>query len=405
MTGDQKTAVDAPGTRPRIPHPAPAPSRLPVETPTIGRVTIVVVPDPTRPRRRVREWVSRNRVVVLFAVFLVMADVGLGWFAGVWEQHSPDDYAARVIGCAARQQDIVFLGGSPVAEGIDPARIVGIAWKGQPLVHGYSVGLSGGTTSDFYHGLLRACPSPPRVLVYGMTASDINDSRHEPHGPYSLMTAGDVARWVQLRPESAEWVIRHYAQSQLGKTSSVYRYRHGIRMWAATEANERLPGSCPDVAAEAAELHGTAEALRTGNGYVPAKGYSVGRYDLIKAAGLQPGPFGYLNKFRTGSHLKFLHRMLDWCETHGTAVVIVDMPVTADLEAKYAAEFAEYRARLAEVERTRRVTVIRATRESVGLDDSHYADLIHTNRDGARRFSDWLRRELERAGGLLPLPL
>ena len=34
-----------------------------------------------------------------------------------------------------------------------------------------------------------------------------------------------------------------------------------------------------------------------------------------------------------------------------TAEPVVDMPTTADLQAKYAAEFAEYRMRLAEVER------------------------------------------------------
>ena len=30
------------------------------------------------------------------------------------------------------------------------------------------------------------------MLVYGITASDLNDSRHEPHGPYSLMDWDDL---------------------------------------------------------------------------------------------------------------------------------------------------------------------------------------------------------------------
>ncbi len=34
--------------------------------------------------------------------------------------------------------------------------------------------------------------------MYGITASDINDARHEPHGPAALMTAGDWLRWVRL---------------------------------------------------------------------------------------------------------------------------------------------------------------------------------------------------------------
>ena len=34
--------------------------------------------------------------------------------------------------------------------------------------------------------------------------------------------------------------------------------------------------------------------------------------------------------------------------------------------------------------------MIRATREEVGLSDWHFADLIHMNRDGARKFSEWV---------------
>jgi hypothetical protein len=75
----------------------------------------------------------------------------------------------------------------------------------------------------------------------------------------------------------------------------------------------------------------------------------------------------------------------------------VDVPTTADLQAKYAAEFAEYRARLAEVERTRGLTVIRDTR-GAGLTDEHFADLIHMTPAGCHRFSAWLRTKLEEVG-------
>jgi hypothetical protein len=86
--------------------------------------------------------------------------------------------------------------------------------------------------------------------------------------------------------------------------------------------------------------------------------------------------------------------LIDWCEARGVELILIDLPVTADLEAMHAAAFAEYRERLAEIERDRGVKVLWATREAVGLSDGHFADLIHMNRNGARLFSDWVRERL-----------
>jgi hypothetical protein len=358
----------------------PIPDRIvrePRPAPELGSVVVVETPA------KRASFLSRNRTLVWFVGLLVLLDVVVGRFAGTWQKHSPDDYALRVEACARERRDIVFLGGSPVAEGIDPARFAG---RGSM----YSMGLSGGTTSDFYHAVLRGCPEPPKMLVYGITATDINDSRNEPHGPYSLMTAGDVVRWVKLRPDSAEWVIRHSVQARFGKVSNLFRYRHAIRMWAATEANELHPGASPETMAEADELREHAELLLHGNGYAPARGHSAMRLDGLKEIGRAPTSLPYLAKYRTGSHLKYLHALVDWCESNGVKLVLVDMPVSADLERIHAAEFAEYRTRLEEVERSRGLTVIRAPRDAVGLGDRHFSDLIHLNKDGAARLSEWL---------------
>jgi hypothetical protein len=350
--------------------------------PALGSVVVVASP-------RVREsFLRRNRTLVWFVALLILLDVIVGQFAGTWQKHSPDDYALRVQACAREPRELLFVGGSPVAEGIDPARL-GIPGSV------YAMGLSGGTTSDFYHSVLRGCPTPPKVLVYGITATDINDSRHEPHGPYSLMTVGDVVRWVKLRPEASEWVVRHSLQSRFGKASNLFRYRHGIRMWAATEANEQFPDSSPETMKEADELREHAELLLTGTGYAPARGHSVMHLDALKAIGKAPTSLPYLAKFRTGSHLKYLHAIIDWCESNDVKLVLLDMPVSQDLETIHAAEFAEYRSRLAEVERDRRVKLIRASREAVGLTDWHFSDLIHLNRDGAKQFSEWLANPLQ----------
>jgi len=365
-----------------------SPERIPLldvpprePAPILKSVTVVVSPPPCAP------FLQRNRTLVWFLALLIAVDLLIGQFAGTWQNHSPDDYALRVQGCARERRDLVILGGSPVAEGIDPDRL------GVPGSV-YAMGFSGGTTSDFYHAVLRGCPVPPKVLAYGITATDLNDARHEPHGPYTLMTAGDVARWVKRRPEAGEWVVRHYAQGRIGQASNLFRYRHGIRMWAATEADSAFADNCPETMREADELREHAELLLHGNGYAPARGYSVMHYDQVKAAGLASPNLPYLAKYRTGSHLKYLHALIDWCEANGVRFVLIDMPVTQDLESIHAAEFAEYRSRLAEVERDRGVQVIRATRAAVGLTDWHFADLIHLNRDGAKRFSEWLGKPL-----------
>lgn len=354
------------------------------------RVSVVVTP-PAR-----EGFLRRNRTLAYFVVLVVLADVAIGRFAEVWERHSPDDYAARVAACAREPRDLVFVGGSLVAEGIDPGRVAGVTRDGRALTSVYAVGLSGGTTSDMYHAVLRACPAPPRVLVYGITASDLNDARHEPHGPHSLMTWGDWLGWVRLRPESAEWVTRHFLQARAAGVSNLVRRRHGIRMWAACRAEEAFPGQAPAAFREADELRERAELLRSGNGYVPARGFAAGRYDVAKAAGVSQPAFPFMENYRTGSHLKYLHRLADWCAAGGTELILLDVPVTADLEAAFPAAFAEYRARLAELERDRGTTVIRLSRLDAGLTDADFADVVHLNRTGAARLSDRVRAVLAR---------
>ena len=166
-------------------------------------------------------------------------------------------------------------------------------------------------------------------------------------------------------------------------------------MWAATEADKQLPGSCPEALKEATDLRAYADALRSGNGYAPTSWFAERRYDHAKAAGAVEAPLPFFTKYRTGSHLKYLHKLVDWCESNGVALVVVDMPVSADVEARFAREFAEYRTRLTEAEAARGLRVIRATREVVGLTDAQFADVMHLNRDGARVFSNWLRGGLE----------
>jgi hypothetical protein len=349
----------------------------------------------TPPRRSL---FRRLRPVWVFLLGLLAVELLVRVNSGTWERHSPDGYTERVSGCAAERRDVVFVGGSPVAEGIIPAAIGGVTWRGEKLTNVYAVGLSGGTTSDVYFGTVHACPVPPKVLVYGITASDINDSRHEPHGANSLLTVEDLRDWEQTRLDAAEWVTRHYWQGRLGEAWGVYRYRHGIKMWAATTADGLWPGCCPEAVEEANRQRKIGDDIAQQQGYAPTRWFAGRRYDQMKQGGWEQPPFEYLHRYRTGSHLKYLHRLIDWAEANGVVVVLIDMPTTADLEARHPAEFAEFRGRLAEVEAARGVTVLRATREAVGLGDQHFADLIHPNADGAAVLSGWVKKELERVG-------
>ena len=193
------------------------------------------------------------RPIFRFLVALCLLD-GLSLsFAEKWERYSPDDYRERVRRCRELTPDFVLVGGSPVSEGLDPSLLSGFNLSGQELRQGYSLGLPGGTMTDFFHAVRHGCVKPPKVLIYGATASDINDSRNEPHGAYSLITRQDWIETAELRPEAAEWTTRHYLQGRSAKSWGAFRYRHGIRMWAAANAERTFPGCCPTSAHEAEE--------------------------------------------------------------------------------------------------------------------------------------------------------
>lgn len=338
------------------------------------------------------------RPVALVLAMLISIDLLVRMTSPMWEKHSPDDYAARVEGCRREPRDLIFLGGSPVSEGINPDVFQGLSWHEQVLENPYAIGLPGGTTSDFFHAIQTAGQIPPRVLVYGITASDLNDNRNEPHGPASLMTPWDVITWARQRPDARSWVIRTYLKEKLARSWSLYRHRHGIRMWATLQAEDMIGGLDPAVVQEARELRDYARALREGRGYAPAAGFVERRYDAVKAAGAPLPPFSFLNRYRTGSHLTYLHRLRDWCREHDVHLVLVDMPVTADLEQQYPEAFAEYWSVLRTFEEETGTPVIRAHRDVVGIVEAGFADTIHLNGVGARVLSLWVRNQLEEVG-------
>jgi hypothetical protein len=344
--------------------------------------------------RRSKAPIWRTRVIGYFLIGLIALDGAVAANRKTWRAYDPDEYRERLRGCRRRPFDMVVVGGSSVSEGIDPTVLAGLSWQGRSLEGIYNLGLPGGTTTEVWHAVRHGVTTPPLVLVYGITASDLNDDREEPHGPHSLMDVGDVADWIQSGHRASEWCVRHFVQGRLARAWQLFQYRNGIRLWAADLVEHVCTGLCPEAAAEAQDGLRLSRTIRQNHGFAPRPDFLSRRLDHLKAAGFKDD-FKLLNSYCLGSHLAYLHRLLDWADDHGVKVVLVDMPVSADLDERmYPQAFAAYRAALVDLERTRNVCIVRGAAQGAGLGDADFADWIHLNARGSARFSSWLRRQL-----------
>ncbi len=338
----------------------------------------------------------RLRLLLYFVLGLLLVDGVVRSQEDRWRRCDPDDYQFRLEGCQREHWDLVLVGSSVIAESADPAILRGLSWEGHPLDKVYNLGLPGATTSEVWHAVHHGLVHPPRVLVYGITASDLNGSRNEPHGPSTLMTWSDWPGWLQQRPDAAWWCTRHLVEEQLQQCWGLYRYRNGIRLWSALQLERCWPGTCPDAAAEARGGVQTTAALRRPDGYAPNPTFQTMRFDLRKASGWDGEPFQFLNNYSIGTHLNYLDRLIVWARDQQVRLVLVDMPVTDDLEGRRnPAEFRAYRQALRKRVASSGVSLLTAQRDRVGLTNADFADLIHLNKSGAARFSSWLRQELE----------
>ena len=341
-----------------------------------------------------RRWTGY--LILLYVVLgLVAVDVLVAAYAQVWCRYNPQYYRARLASCRQQAWDLVVVGGSP-AMAIDAETLAGINWQGQRLDRVFNLALPLATAAEIHLSVEHALCRPPRLLVYGITVSDLNEDRVEPQGPCYLMDVADVTRWMRDRPEGATWCLKQFAQEHLARLWNLYYYRNGIRLWAADRIERCWPGLCPEAAAEAREGLAYSSLLCLPRGLVsrPPAVPSF-RLDYLKATGATLPPFHFLDRYQIRSYPAHVHRLLDWGERHGVPVVLVNMPVTADLEERlHPQAFAAYQHALVELEHSRGVRVLHPTREEVGLTDADFCDLIHLNANGSARFSAWLRQAL-----------
>lgn len=340
---------------------------------------------------------SRLRVVVFLLLGLLAVDVVLAAHSSIWTAYDPEEYRERLESCRRRPHDLVIAGGSTVGEGIDPTLLTGVVHRGHRLERVFALGLPGGTTSDVWHGVRHGLPTPPRVLVYGITASDLNDARHEPEGARSLMGGDDLLAAFHSEPAVGLRCARHSIRAVVGRVWNLYRYRNGIRLWTADRVESLWPGLFPEAVVEARQGLAFSAALRQDHGFAPRPDAVVRRFDELKAGGSLGPPFHFLDRYRTGGeHTTCLHRLFAWAEQNQVELILLDMPVSADLDQRiHPEEFAAFRRTLADLELKRNVQVLRPTREAVRLSDADFADIVHLNGSGATKLSQWLRHALE----------
>jgi hypothetical protein len=344
---------------------------------------------------RWRSW-WRLRVAVFFLLGLAAVDRLIAANARLWSRYDAGVYRKRILACRQRPRDVVIVGGSPCMCGLDPDALLGLPWRGRPVGDAFNCALPLATTTEVWLAIEHGLPTPPRLLIYGITATDLNDDRLEPQGPRELMDAADIATWARARPEATTWCLRHAAAARAAQAWQLYYHSEGIRLWSMDQAERLFPGLCPDAAA-AARTRVELNALVSGGKLMTGPSTSPNRLDRLKAAGAIDPSFSFLDKYQLGTHVAYLERLLDWAQTKTVPLVLVDLPVCADLDERLCPQaFARYRALLTDVERARGVRVLRPTRASVGLDDSDFSDWVHLNASGAERLSRWLRHELAR---------
>jgi hypothetical protein len=340
----------------------------------------------------------RYRVMIWFVAALVAVEVAVAANARLWQSYDPNPYASRFAAYEKRGADLLVVGGSPAMCGLDPTVLAGTSWHGEPLPRAFNLALPLGTTTDICHAVEFALRKPPRLIVYGVMATDLHDGRTESIAARYLMGPADVLDWARTHRDSASHALRHYTREHCNRLWPSSYYAYGIQLWLVEHANRIWPAVSPDLAAAARTNRQRAREIAIG-GYqrLAAAGESP-QLDRQKAAGLIGDTFSFMEGYHCGGpHLTYLHRLLDAADRAHVPVLLVDLPVPADLDARmYPGAFAAYRGLMSDVARRRGVPLICASRDAVGLCDADFSDLAHVNAAGSAKLSAWLKRELTR---------
>jgi hypothetical protein len=333
------------------------------------------------------------RVLIWFVAAIVTVEVAVAANARLWRTYDPNPYESRFRAYGRRGADLLVVGGSPAMCGLDPSILAGTFWHGEALRRAFNLGVPLGTTTDVCHAVEFALRRPPKLIVYGVMATDLHDGRTESIAARYLMGPLDVLNWARTHHGSASHALRHYSREHCNRLWPSSYFAYGIQLCLAERANSICPSVSPDLAATARTNLQRSREIATDGYQRLAEVSETQRLDRQKALGLIGDRFSFMEGYRCGgAHLVYLHRLLDDAERANVPVVLVDLPVPADLDERmYPAAFAAYRGLLADVARTRGVRLIRASRAAVHLTDADFSDLAHVNAAGAVKLSNWLR--------------
>lgn len=354
---------------------------------------------------RLQSAMRRCRVLIWFVAGLIGLDRIVAAQARRWDTYDPQPCRERLATCRQGRWDLLIVGGSPAMYGINPAIVTGTSWHGQPIASAFNFGLPLGTMTEARFAAAHGPRTPPRLLIYGATATDFNESRRSSDGPRRLMTVADLASAATSRSQPAGWFAWNFGSEAVARSWRLYYHRRGIRLCLAGATSHFWPDLFPADAAEAARGQGITEELRAADGFPPQPPVTRDRrLDALRADGRITDYFPFMDDYRVGAgYLADLDQMCVTAAGQGTAVVLVDMPVPADLEGRlYPSQFAAYRLALAKAAAARGVPVVRATREAVGLTDADFCDLVHLNGTGAAKLSHWLRKAVAAVGEAAP---
>src|SRR5438552_11365134 len=179
----------------------------------------------------------RFSVLLWFVAAIAAVESAVAANAQLWQSYDPNPYAMRFRAYGCGRWDLLVVGGSPAMCGLDPSILAGMSWHGEPLPRAFNLALPLGTTTDICHAVEFALRRPPRLLVYGVMATDLHDGRTESIAPRYLMGPADALDRARTHHGSASHALRHDTPDHCNRLWPSSYYAYGIQLWLADRTN------------------------------------------------------------------------------------------------------------------------------------------------------------------------
>jgi hypothetical protein len=339
--------------------------------PTVS-AAVVLDPDgvgsvPPRRRRLVAVPLVVALVVLVLAEVLVRAGASHLAAPNAWPSPELQKKYDQIVARSHRATDVVLVGDSMLDAAGDP---VGLRAAGSPLSV-YNASIAGETLPTIAQWTERVVVPRlhPKLVVVGFSSNELNPAVL---APISGFAAYRRSRAVQAASGTGDIVDR--ADAFLRQRSYLYRYRDALRHPLGNPA----PAGVFDPALTAAghDLNFVNQGYLSG-GLAHAKSVVTGI--LATLAGFRVGP----------DNVAILQTMLSSLRRQGIAVLLVAMPVTADLISLFPGGGPTYRGA---------ITAFGAVARGAGAGfvvpgvwpTNLFADPVHLNGVGTAQFSAYL---------------